>query len=398
VELPLARVLAQMELAGVAVDEARIARFGAQLEQRIQELNKEVTALAGETFNLNSPKQLGEILFGKLGLKAPKKTKTGYSTNVEVLEQLRGAHPIIAPILEYRTAAKLKSTYCDGLRKVIEPDGRIHSTLNQTETRTGRISSSEPNLQNIPIRTELGRELRRCFVAAPGCVLVDADYSQIELRVLAAMANEETMIRAFAQGEDIHTITAAQVFGFPPQLVTPAMRSRAKAVNFGIIYGISAFSLAKDIGVGFREAEEYIQGYFDHYPRIQRFRSRLIAQAKETGAAQTLFGRLRKVPELSSSQRSLREFGERVAVNMPVQGTAADIIKFAMVHVAQRLAREGLRTRLILQVHDELIAEAPQEEAARAAQLIREEMERAATLAVPLKAEVHMGATWDDAH
>ncbi|MCL2298656.1 MAG: DNA polymerase I, partial [Firmicutes bacterium] len=363
IELPLAQVLARMERAGIAVDAGRIERFGRELDARMQELIEEITAYAGQSFNLNSPKQLGEILFGKLQLRAPKKTKTGWSTNAEVLESLRGEHPIIEGILEYRTVSKLKSTYCDGLLKVVGPDGRIHSTLNQTETRTGRISSSEPNLQNIPVRTELGRELRRCFTARPGWLLADADYSQIELRVMAAMAGEEAMLRAFQAGEDIHTVTASQVFGLPPQLITSALRTRAKAVNFGIIYGIGAFSLAKDIGVSFREAQDYIESYLERYPKVRQFRARLIEQAKERGYAETLYGRRRPLPELSSSQRQLREFGERVAVNMPVQGTAADIIKIAMVRVAGRLSREGFQAQLILQVHDELVAEAPPAEA-----------------------------------
>ena len=400
IELPLARVLAGMERAGVAVDAERIGRFGQELDTRMQELTAEVTALAGQSFNLNSPKQLGEVLFGKLQLRPPKKTKggTAWSTNVEVLESLRGEHPVIEGLLEYRTVSKLKSTYCDGLLKEIKSNGRIHSTLNQTETRTGRISSSEPNLQNIPIRTELGRELRRCFVARPGWVLVDADYSQIELRVMAAMAGEEAMLRAFRAGEDIHTLTASQVFGLPPALVTPALRTRAKAVNFGIIYGIGAFSLAKDIGVGFKEAQAYIEGYLGHYPAVRNCRARLVEQAKERGYAETLFGRRRPLPELSSSQRPLREFGERVAMNMPVQGTAADIIKIAMVRVADRLEREGLRAQLILQVHDELVAEAPLEEAEAVAALLREEMEGAAALSVPLVADVHAAENWDEAH
>jgi len=400
IELPLARVLARMERAGVAVDAGRIGRFGQALDARMQELTGEVTALAGQSFNLNSPRQLGEVLFGKLQLRPPKKTKTGaaWSTDAEVLESLRGEHQIIDGILEYRTLAKLKSTYCEGLLKEITSGGRIHSTLNQTETRTGRISSSEPNLQNIPIRTELGRELRRCFVARPGWVLVDADYSQIELRVMAAMAGEEAMLRAFKAKEDIHTITASQVFGLPPALVTPALRTRAKAVNFGIIYGIGPFSLAKDIGVSVKEAQAYIKGYLDHYPKVRECRARLIGQAKERGYAETLYGRRRPLPELNSSQRPLREFGERVAVNMPVQGTAADIIKIAMVRVERRLAREGLRAQLILQVHDELVAEAPPEEAETVAALLREEMSAAATLSVPLEVEVSVGESWDEAH
>ena len=398
IELPLARVLAQMERAGIAVDAARIERFGQQLDARMQELTREITEYAGENFNLNSPKQLGDILFDKLQLRPPKKTKTGWSTNAEVLESLRGEHPIIDGILEYRTVSKLKSTYCDGLLKVVGADGRIRSTLNQTETRTGRISSSEPNLQNIPIRTAQGRELRRCFVARPGWVLVDADYSQIELRVMAAMASEQTMLHAFREGEDIHTLTASQVFGLPPALVTPALRTRAKAVNFGIIYGIGAFSLGKDIGVNFREAQDYIDGYLNHYPSVRDYRARLIEQAKERGYAETLFGRRRPLPELASSQRQLREFGERVATNMPIQGTAADIIKIAMVRAAGRLEREGLRARLLLQVHDELVAEAPAAEAEAVAALLHEEMEGAASLSVPLEAEVHIAENWDEAH
>ncbi|MDR3314255.1 MAG: DNA polymerase I [Oscillospiraceae bacterium] len=397
VELPLCGVLAAMEAEGFAVDALRIENFGNELETRIAALTVEIYGQAGVIFNINSPKQLGEVLFVQLGLRPPKKTKTGYSTNAETLEMLRGNHPIIAGILEYRTLTKLKSTYCDGLLKAVGADGRMHSSLNQTETRTGRISSSEPNLQNIPVRTELGRELRRCFIAREGWVLVDADYSQIELRVLAAMAEEETMRRAFADGMDIHAITASQVFGIPPELVTPLMRRRAKAVNFGIVYGIGAFSLANDIGVSFREAEEYIQGYFDHYPRIRRFRAEMIRLAKERGYAETLFGRRRALPELQNTQRQLREFGERVAVNMPIQGTAADIIKIAMVRVAKRLAAEGLRAKLILQVHDELIVEAPAGEAEAAARLLHEEMEAAAADRVPLVAEVHVATDWDSA-
>jgi len=394
IELPLARVLAQMELSGITVDAQRVAAYGEDLDKRLQALTQEITEYAGQSFNLNSPKQLAEILFEKLQLRPPKKTKTGYSTNAEVLESLRGHHPIIEHILEYRVLQKLKSTYCEGLLKVIGSDGRVRSTLNQTETRTGRISSSEPNLQNIPIRREEGRELRSCFVAAPGCVLVDADYSQIELRILAAMSGETAMLRAFKEGEDIHTLTAAQVFGLPPLMITPQMRNRAKAVNFGIIYGIGAFSLAKDIGVGFREAQEYIDGYFEHYPQVKKFREKMIEQATQRGYAETLFGRRRLLPELASSQRQLQEFGKRVAVNMPVQGTAADLIKIAMVRVAERLEREGLRARLILQVHDELIVEAPKEEAEQASALLKEEMEAAGSLSVPLEVDLNISENW----
>jgi len=395
VELPLACVLAQMELHGFAVDAARIAAYGDELGERLDELTREIIELAGGEFNLNSPKQLGEVLFERLGLKPPKKTKTGYSTSAEVLEELRSHHPIIGLILDYRVLQKLKSTYCDGLQKVIDADGRVRSTLNQTETRTGRISSSEPNLQNIPIRRAEGRQLRQCFVAAPGHKLVMADYSQIELRVMAAMAQETTMIAAFAAGEDIHTATASQVFGLPPFMVLPEMRSRAKAVNFGIVYGIGPFSLAKDIGVSMKEAKEYIDGYFAHYPKVQAFRQRLIDQATERGYAESLFGRRRALPELANSQRQLREFGQRVAVNMPVQGTAADIIKMAMVRVAQRLERENLQARLILQVHDELILEAPAAEAEQAAIVLREEMQNAAQLAVPMLVDVKIAETWE---
>lgn len=394
-ELPLARVLAQIELHGFAVDAARITAYGEELSERIDELTREIIVLAGGEFNLNSPKQLGEVLFEHLGLKPPKKTKTGYSTNAEVLEALRSHHPIVGLILDYRVLQKLKSTYCDGLLTCIDADGRVRSTFNQTETRTGRISSSEPNLQNIPIRRAEGRQLRQCFVAAPGHCLVMADYSQIELRVMAAMAQEDAMIAAFSAGEDIHTATAAQVFGLPPAMVLPEMRSQAKAVNFGIIYGIGAFSLAKDIGVTMKEAKEYIDGYFAHYPKVQAFRQRLIDQATERGYAESLFGRRRALPELASSQRQLREFGQRVAVNMPVQGTAADIIKMAMVRVAKRLANKNFQAKLILQVHDELIIEAPASEAQDVAVLLQQEMENAVQLTVPMLVEVKISKSWE---
>uniref|UniRef100_UPI003FEE29C4 DNA polymerase n=1 Tax=Candidatus Fimivicinus sp. TaxID=3056640 RepID=UPI003FEE29C4 len=315
----------------------------------------------------------------------------------EVLESLADEHPVVERILEYRTLAKLKSTYCEGLIKGINPDGRIHSTLNQTETRTGRISSTEPNLQNIPVRQDLGREMRRFFRAKEGCVLVDADYSQIELRVLAHMADDPAMIEAFNSEADIHTITASQVFNMPPEMVTPLMRSRAKAVNFGIVYGIGAFSLAKDIGVTRKEADQYIKGYLAHYSGVQKYMERVVREAKEQGYVSTLFGRRRYLPELTASNANLRAFGERVARNMPIQGTAADIIKIAMVKVDERLRRENLKARLIMQVHDELIVEAPEAEAERAALILDEEMEGACEMRVRLKADVHQGKTWYDA-
>ncbi len=397
VELPLSEVLASMENAGFETDAQHIEQYGNQLQERIEKLQTAVFEEVGYEFNLQSPKQLGEALFVYLGLPAKKKTKSGYSTNAEVLEELRTAHPVVNNILEYRTLSKLKNTYCDGLLKVIGEDGRIHSSFNQTETRTGRISSTEPNLQNIPVRQAAGRELRRFFRAAPGCVLCDADYSQIELRVLADMAGDDTMIRTFNEGEDIHRLTASQVFGIPENMVTPLMRSRAKAVNFGIIYGIGPHSLSKDIGVSYREAKQYIDDYFHHFSAVTGFMDMLIERAKKTGYAETLFGRRRPLPELRSGSAVTRAFGERVARNMPIQGTAADIIKIAMVQVYRRLKEEGLSARLILQVHDELIVEAPEAEASRAAEILQQEMEAAATMQVRLQADVHTGKTWYDA-
>lgn len=397
IEMPLARVLARMETVGFAVDEAGIRQYGEVIEKKLLKIEQAVYDAVGYSFNINSPKQLGEALFVKLALPKGKKTKSGYSTSAEVLEELRYAHPAVELVLEFRTLSKLKSTYCDGLLKVIGPDGRIHSSFNQAETRTGRISSTEPNLQNIPVRTELGRELRRFFCAKEGFVLVDADYSQIELRVLAHMAGDRNMIEAFRQGTDIHTVTASEVFGMPQEMVTPLMRSRAKAVNFGIVYGIGAFSLSKDIGVTRAEADRYIKGYLSHYSGVDSYMKRMVESAKETGYAETLFGRRRYLPELTASNFNLRSFGERVARNMPIQGTAADIIKIAMVRVEERLAREGLNARLILQVHDELMVEAAREEANRVAELLREEMEGAVQLSVPLTAEAKTGKTWFDA-
>lgn len=397
IEQPLARVLAQMETAGFAVDAKGIEEYGKGLQVRIDDIQSRIYQEVGYEFNVNSPKQLGQALFEKLGLHTGKKTKSGYSTNAEVLEGLRYDHPAVELVLEYRGIAKLKSTYCDGLLKVVGEDGRIHSKFNQTETRTGRISSTEPNLQNIPVRTEQGKELRRFFTAKPGWVLVDADYSQIELRVLAHIANDQNMIEAFRQNADIHRITAAQVFRMPEQMVSPMLRSRAKAVNFGIVYGIGAFSLSKDIGVTRKEADEYIKAYLAHYDGVRSYMETVVAEARENGYVETLFGRRRYLPELSSSNFNLRAFGERVAMNMPIQGTAADIIKIAMVRVEERLQKEGLQAQLILQVHDELIVEAPQEEVDTVARLLTEEMQGAVSLAVPMLAEASVGTTWYDA-
>jgi len=397
IELPLARVLARMENIGFAVDKDGIEQYGEYIGERISLLEQEIYASVGYEFNINSPKQLGVALFEKLALPAKKKTKSGYSTNAEVLEELRAYHPVVAMILEYRTFAKLKSTYCDGLLKVIAEDGRIHSSFNQKETRTGRISSTEPNLQNIPVRTELGRELRKFFKAKDGCVLVDADYSQIELRVLADIAKDENMRQAFLLGTDIHTVTASEVFSMPKEMVTPVMRSRAKAVNFGIVYGIGAFSLAKDIGVTNKEASQYIKNYLAHYSGVDSYMKSVIENAKLTGFVETIFGRRRYLPELTASNHITRAFGERVARNMPIQGTAADIIKIAMIRVDERLKSEGMESKLILQVHDELIVEAPQHEAMMAAMVLQEEMENAVKLSVPLVAEASMGETWFDA-
>lgn len=398
IELPLAGVLARMENVGFDVDKEGIEAFSKRLSVRIHELTSSIFESVGHEFNINSPKQLGVALFEDLGLPCKKKTKSGYSTNAEVLEGLMNAHPVIPMIMEYRTLTKLKSTYCDGLLKVIDADGRIHTRFNQVETRTGRISSLEPNLQNIPIRTELGREMRKFFKAGAGKVLIDADYSQIELRVLSDMANDETMINAFNSGADIHTATASQVFDLPPEMITPQLRSRAKAVNFGIVYGIGAFSLAKDIGVSNKEAKAYIDSYMNTYHGVADYMQRMIDAAAEKGYATTLFGRRRYLPELTASNRMLRAFGERVARNMPIQGTAADIIKIAMVRVDQRLHEEKMEAKLILQVHDELIVEAPEEEAEKALKIVTEEMENACKMQVLLRADGKIGKTWYDAH
>lgn len=397
VEIPLADVLAKMENVGFSVDKDGIEAYGEMLSSQIENIEQEIYAQAGHEFNINSPKQLGVVLFEELGLPAKKKTKSGYSTSADVLESLRYSYPIVEMVLNYRALAKLKSTYCDGLLKVICDDGRIHSNFKQTETRTGRISSTEPNLQNIPVRTELGREMRKFFVAKEGCVLIDADYSQIELRVLAHLSGDKNMIDAFKNNVDIHAITASQVFNMPLDMVTPEMRSRAKAVNFGIVYGIGAYSLAKDIKVTNKEAANYIKSYLAHYSGIDNYMKKVVEKAKETGYAVTMFGRRRYLPELTTGNHMTRAFGERVARNMPIQGTAADIIKIAMVNVDRRIKSEGLNSRLILQVHDELIVEAPMDESMRVAMLLQEEMEKAVELKVPLVADASVGETWYDA-
>ena len=398
IELPLARVLAKMEHVGFCVDKKGIEEFGKSLSSRINELTDLIYKEVGHEFNINSPKQLGVALFEELKLPCKKKTKSGYSTNAEVLESLRYDHAVIEYILEYRSLTKLKSTYCDGLLKVIAPDGRIHTSFNQVETRTGRISSLEPNLQNIPIRTPLGRELRKFFIAGDGETLIDADYSQIELRVLADLSNDENMINAFNSGVDIHTTTASQVFGLPVDMITKELRSRAKAVNFGIVYGIGAFSLAKDIGVSRKEAQEYINNYLATFSGVDKYMNHMIELAKERGYSETLFNRRRYLPELSSSNHMLRAFGERVARNMPIQGTAADIIKIAMVKVDKRLTDENMKSRLILQVHDELIVEAPEDEAQKVLEIVTQEMENACKMKVCLRADGKIGKTWFDAH
>ncbi len=397
IELPLAKVLADMEHTGFLVDKGAIESYGAKLQMQIDEITESIYEQVGFEFNINSPKQLGEALFDKMGLPAKKKTKSGYSTNAEVLESLAYDYPVVSDILRYRTLSKLKSTYCDGLVKVIESDGRIRSTLNQTETRTGRISSLEPNLQNIPVRSPEGRKLRKFFVAGSGKVLVDADYSQIELRVLAHIADDRTMLEAFNRGDDIHTITASQVFNMPVNMVTPLMRGRAKAVNFGIVYGIGAFSLAKDIGVTRREADNYIKGYLHHYSGIDRYMHEVVALSRENGYAETVFHRRRYLPELTASNKMLQAFGERVARNMPVQGTAADIIKIAMVKVYERLIKESPTSKLIMQVHDELIVECDEAQSVLVSEIIKEEMENACKMRVKLLADVHSGKNWYDA-
>ena len=393
-ELPLAEVLAQMEHTGILVDREGIEAFGKELQTALTGELAAIYEAVGYEFNVNSPKQLGKALFEDLGLPTRKKTKSGYSTNAEVLESLRKYSPVIDHILQYRTYQKLNSTYVEGLLKVIGPDGRIHSTFNQTETRTGRISSNEPNLQNIPVRTELGSRFRRYFIAPQGATLLDADYSQIELRIMAHISGDEHMRQAFADGEDIHRATATRIYGVPAEQVTPAMRSSVKAINFGIIYGKGAYSLSQDLGISVKEAEAFINTYLGAYPKVKEYMDATVAFGKEHGYVATLYGRRRALPELAASNFNVRSQGERMALNTPIQGTAADVIKLAMVRVFRRLRDEGLRARLILQVHDELIAECPLEEKEQAARILGEEMRKAADLSVPLVADVNSGDTW----
>lgn len=398
VELPLVTVLAHLEINGFLVDDNQLKEFADKLGEKIDALTNEIYMLAGEEFNINSPKQLGVILFEKLELKPVKKTKTGYATNADVLEKLRDKHPIVNFIMEYRQLAKLKSTYCDGLTAVVNPNThRIHSVFTQTVTVTGRLSSTEPNLQNIPTRTELGREIRKMFVAKDGYVLVDADYSQIELRVLAHIANDETMINAFRNNEDIHAVTASQVLGIPLEDVTKEQRSSAKAVNFGIVYGIGEFSLAQDLHISVKEAKAYIESYLEKYNGVRNYMESIKEQAKKDGYVKTMLNRIRYIPELKSPNYNIRQFGERVALNTPIQGTAADIIKLAMVRVDNRLINEGLKSKLILQVHDELIVEAHKDEVDKVKQILSEEMQGAMELNVPLKVDMSTGHSWYDA-
>ncbi|MDP4118023.1 MAG: DNA polymerase I [Bacillota bacterium] len=398
VEMPLSYTLAQMEIAGFKVDKEKLAQFSVMLDNRITQLVRIIYERAGGEFNINSTKQLGEVLFDKLGLPVVKKTKTGYSTDSDVLDKLEPENPIITSIKEYRTLAKLKSTYCDGLLQVIdESDGKIHSKFMQTVTVTGRISSTEPNLQNIPIKLELGREIRHMFVASDeDHILVDADYSQIELRVLAHIAQDENMIKAFKENEDIHRITASQVFGVPFEDVTPQMRNNAKAVNFGIVYGISDFALGIDLGISRREAKAYIEGYLEKYRGVREYMKEIVEKATVDGYVTTLLGRRRYIPELKSTRFLERSFGQRVAMNTPIQGSAADIIKVAMVRVQKRIKRENLPSRLILQVHDELIIEAHKDDVDKVSALLLEEMENAANLSVPLVANIETGKSWYD--
>lgn len=397
IELPLCPVLYRMEKAGVAIDREQLEQFGTMLARRIVDCEAVIFSYAGEPFNINSPKQLGEVLFDKLGLPPVKKTKTGYSTNAEVLEKLKNKHPIIPAITDYRVLTKLKSTYADGLIKVISKDGRIRTTFQNLVTATGRLSSTDPNLQNIPIRTDLGAEIRKMFIPKPGYVLVDADYSQIELRVLAHIARDHAMQEAFASGMDIHTVTASQVFNVAPEDVTPLQRRHAKAVNFGIVYGISEFSLAEDIGVSRYEAKAYIDNYLNNFQGVRTYMKQVVAEARDRGYTQTLYGRKRYIPELKSSNFNVRQGAERIALNTPIQGTAADLIKLAMIRVDQALNERFPEAKLLLQVHDELIVECPEEIAPQVAALVSEEMESIARLDVPLIAEAKFGKSWYEA-
>ena len=386
-----------MEKAGVAIDRSQLEDFGKMLSQRINDCENLIFGYSQGSFNINSTKQLGELLFEKLGLPPIKKTKTGYSTNADVLEKLKEKHPIIPAIMDYRMLTKLKSTYADGLLKVIDEDGRIRTTFQNLVTATGRLSSTEPNLQNIPVRSDLGAEIRKMFIPKPGHVLVDADYSQIELRVLAHIANDETMQEAFRRGMDIHTVTASQVFGVDTESVTAFQRRNAKAVNFGIVYGISEFSLAEDIGVSRYEAKAYIDSYLANYHGVRAYMKNVVEQARKSGFTQTLYGRKRYIPELSSSNFNIRQGAERIALNTPIQGTAADIIKLAMIRVHAALQEHYPEATLLLQVHDELIVECPEHIATEVSNLISKEMEQVSSLNVPLIAEAKWGRSWYDA-
>lgn len=397
IELPLCVVLYHMEKRGISIDRTQLEQFGAMLAERIAACEEVIFSYSGEKFNINSTKQLGELLFDKLGLPPVKKTKTGYSTNAEVLEKLKDKHPIIPAIMDYRMLTKLKSTYADGLIKEIQADGRIRTTFQNLVTATGRLSSTDPNLQNIPVRTDLGAEIRKMFVPKPGCVLVDADYSQIELRVLAHIADDEAMQKAFRDGGDIHAATAAQVFGVPVENVTPLQRRHAKAVNFGIVYGISEFSLAEDIGVSRYEARAYIDNYLNNFRGVRAYMKKVVEDAKAIGYTETLYGRKRYIPELKSSNFNIRSGAERIALNTPIQGTAADIIKLAMIRVENALKERFPEAELLLQVHDELIVECPETMAGQVAELVSREMQNVAKLSVPLTAEAKYGKSWYEA-
>ena len=396
IEMPLSYVLYDMEKTGVIVKREELKAYGEALTERIGELEQSIYKLAGEQFNINSPKQLGEVLFEHMNIPGGKKTKTGYSTAADVLEKLE--HPIVKDILEYRGLTKLKSTYAEGLVHCLEADNRLHTNFNQTITATGRISSTEPNLQNIPMRMELGRRIRKVFVPREGCVLMDADYSQIELRVLAHLSGDEELIQAYQMDQDIHRITAAKVFNTPFEEVTDLQRRNAKAVNFGIVYGISSFGLSQDLSISRKEAAEYIEQYFATYPKVKEYLDKLVSDAKEKGYITTMFGRRRPIPELSSSNFMQRSFGERVAMNSPIQGTAADIIKIAMLRVWKTLKEAGLKSKLILQVHDELLIETYEEEVEQVRAILAENMQHAADLKVKLEIDLRVGKNWYEAH
>lgn len=398
VEMPLIYSLHRMETAGVRVERQELKDYGDRLKLQIDKLEQEIYQATGETFNINSPKQLGEVLFEKMHLKGGKKTKTGYSTAADVLEKLAPDVPAVQMILDYRQLAKLYSTYAEGLSAFIGPDERIHGKFNQTITATGRISSTEPNLQNIPVRMELGREIRKVFVPEEGYTFVDADYSQIELRILAHMSGDERLITAYRSAQDIHAITASQVFHVPLEEVTPLQRRNAKAVNFGIVYGISAFGLSEDLSITRKEALEYINKYFETYPGVKKFLDQQVADGKEHGFVTTLFGRRRPIPELKSANFMQRSFGERVAMNSPIQGTAADIMKIAMIQVDQELQKRGMKSRIVLQVHDELLVETWEPELAQVKEILEDKMKNAADLSVSLEVDAKEGKSWFDAH